>query len=864
MQYDAPPLTADSNVAIVLLDDYSRIRSVNNATEHIYGYKRAEIIGRDTIPFLIPPSCADLLDPARPKTGAANREVLIARKDGRRIWADISLTGVDLNGQVHRVLVARDISDHVAQRERDAPLLMAITHGGRPVMVLDAERRIMQVNPAFTNILGYAADEALGREPLAFLASPAMPQAELGAHRDHPWGHAHVQSEALIRSSDGRDIWMRVVSSPLSGGASAGRHGWSVDIMTDVTQERQLRDLERDVLEALMSSLPFDELGHYLCRRVREIAPGIVPSILRVDEARRLRLWSASLLPPAYSASVDGLPVEDGIGSCGTAVARGERVISRDIAQDPLWTSIAHLALPHGLRACWSWPIRRRDGTIGGAFAFYAAEPGEPGTLHERIVRACVHLCALAIEREESHRQIARLAQVDTLTGLPNPRALNRYLGDLMASGAGERIAFFWLDMDRFKDVNDLLGHAAGDQVLVTIVNRLLIHLMPGEFLARGESDQLILVSPGCDIQGAAWRATRLQEIVAEPLEVAGHPLSLSASVGISQYPDNAREPEELLRSASAAMHQAKASGGGTARFFDPEMNQALQSRLLLAAALRRTIAGGGLRLAYQPQMSADGAFYGVEALARWHDPEFGEVPPSRFIALAEETGQIEPLGRWALDEACRQLAEWRRAGVAVPAVSVNLSPLNFRSSDLPDFLGTLLETHGLSGADLTVEITESTAMALTPGMLDIVHRIRGLGIGLSVDDFGTGFSSLSNLVNLPVTEVKIDRSFVGRCLEQRRHRSVVDAVVSMGRSLELVVVAEGVETIAQRAFIESLGYPVLQGYLISPPIAPQRLAGWLRNLSQDASDRVAALQPPPAAHDGWPVAAEGYRPAVP
>ncbi len=611
-----------------------------------------------------------------------------------------------------------------------------------------------------------------------------------------------------------------------------GRIGYSVDILTDVTEQNQISGLERKMQEALMSHLSFGELGDYLCQQVKLIAPDIIPSIVLVDAARKLRPWGASMLPAEYSAAIDGLEIGEAVGACGTAAHRGELVLCNDIEHDPLWASFVHLALPHDLRACWSYPIKARDGHVIGTFAFYSLKPRAPDEFRLRIIEACVYLCALAIEREDNRQRISRLVQFDSLTGLPNRTALYRHVDTLLKNGQKNDLSVFCLDIDRFKDVNETLGHAVGDQVLVLIGNRLGCHLLPDEYLAR-ESDQFVIASTGVNETRAAARAAQLQEAMAEPLEIAGHVLSLSASIGISHYPDSGTTCDELLVNARAASSRGRNSGGNTIQFFSRKMNEIVRDRLLLGTALKRAIATGGLSLKYQPQINSDGTLYGVEALARWHDADFGDVPPGRFIELAEEIGQIEAIGRWALREGCRQMAEWRAGGVAVPVVSINLSPLNLRNADLPDYIAGLLREFALSGTALTVEVTESGVVAVTPEILEIVNRIRALGVGLSVDDFGTGFSSLANLANLPVTEIKIDRSFVDKCLDEPRHGLLVDAVIGLGRSLGLHVVAEGVETEAQRRFLTRAGNPALQGYLFSAAMAPQSLAEWLSAYSR-------------------------------
>lgn len=834
-----------SALATVLTDNAGNILFSNKAAADLWGYGPGEMPGRSiadlTQPALIPAGLPDRND--------ASRDVHILRKDGQDdkqdVRATLSISRAEADGDLFYMIVARDASADMAARERDRLLLMAVRHGNRPVLVLDEQRRIVEVNDAFTESIGYTIDEVRGQEPIAFFSAPFMSRKDLAPHRDKPWGRGHLESEAIVRCKDGRDVWMRIASAPIADDEATGRRGYSVDMLTDITEQKQITDLERKVQEALMSNLPFKALGDYICRSVKAIAPDIIPSILLVDRENRLRLWAVSMLPKAYSAAVDGLTIGEAVGSCGTAATRGERVLSVDIEHDPLWAAVVDIPLAHGLRACWSYPIKARDGHVVGTFAFYAKEPRGPGEFHEKIIEACVHLCALAIEREDNRLQIARMVKFDMLTGLPNRTALHEHVDAWIKKQPDRELALFCLDIDRFKDVNETLGHVCGDQVLVMLANRLRERLLPGEFLAR-EGDQLIVAAPHMGDLPTAGRVEELQRIIAEPLEVSGHWLSLTASAGISCFPESGHGGDELLSNARNALVAAKASGGNACRFFRPDMNETMRNRLLLGAALKRAVASNGLTLKYQPQVHMDGSLCGVEALARWRDPDFGDVPPDRFIELAEETGLIDAIGRWTLREACRQLAEWRDTDVAVPVVSVNLSPLNFRWAGLPDYIAELQRSYGLPGDSLTIEITESATVSLTPDMLEIIRRLRASGAGLSVDDFGTGFSSLSNLANLPVTEVKIDKSFIDRCLEDTRYRLLVDAVVGIGRSLGITVVAEGVETETQQDFLGILGCPVLQGYLFSPAIDAAEIPAWLaaRQDAQAQPKRGASLAP--------------------
>lgn len=712
--------------------------------------------------------------------------------------------------------------------EHHQVLLLALAQTHTPVVTLNAARHIIHVNEAFTTVLGYQPEEVIGRSPASFLISQAMNCKEMEAYQQKEWGKHQVKSETLVRRQSGDDIWMWIDSMPIIEPEQSPLAGCSVDIMIDITEDWLIRDLERNTLHALVSNLSYHELGNYMCRSVREIAPDIVPSILRVDADNLLRPWAVSMLPAPYNAAIDGVQAANGLGSCGTAVARGEPIISEDIATDPIWASIAHLALPHGFRACWSFPIWLRDGRVGGTFAFYSKKPAKPSPFHLRIIDACVKLCSLAIEREESRIQATRLMHFDALTGLPNRNSLHHYVDDFLAGNPAKPAAFFCIDIDRFSEFNDALGHAFGDRILVEIATRLQQQLLPGEFLSRGDGSEFIIVAPICDVRAAARRAENLRKLFSHKIEVAEHLLSVSATTGISVYPANGRDRSTLLGAAANAMRHAKTIGSGTFQFFNPEMNQIVQERLLLSTLLVRAIEQGRLSLHYQPQIRTGGEIYGVEALSRWRDPRHGDIPPSRFIELAEDRGLIAPIRRWALREACRQLAIWRSEARPIPTVAVNLSPLNFLENDLPDFIAQLFNEYTLEGRDLTIEITESAAMALTTDMLATVNNIRALGVGLSVDDFGTGFSSLSRLITLPVTEIKIDRSFINRFQEAKRHRLLVEAVIGLGRSLDLTVVAEGVETLPQRTLLEALGCPVLQGYFISPALSAPRLTEWL------------------------------------
>lgn len=599
----------------------------------------------------------------------------------------------------------------------------------------------------------------------------------------------------------------------------------------DVRQAAQEQHLQHVVLSALVRQLPLVDVLTLVCREVERISPEVVASILAVREGR-LQPLSAPSLPCHYVDALEGLPIGPSAGSCGTAAWRGEPVEVADIAADPLWEPYRALALPLGLRACWSSPIKGGDGQVLGTFAFYYREPRGPAPRHRRLVELCVQLCALAFEREQARAALHQLANYDSLTGLANRAMLAaqaaRLLTDLGRAGAP--LALVYLDLDRFELVNASQGHAAGDELLREVGRRIVAEVRGVDLVARLAADEFVVLLPHCGGEQAALAAQRLLAAISRPLLLGGLSLVPGASAGIALFPEDGAEAETLLRHGDAAMRQAKLDGPGRMRFFRDEMNQRNQQRLTLEVALRGALRAGALRLHYQPQVAcdADHAAYGVEALARWTDPVLGEIPPMRFIPLAQECGLMPELGRWVLNEACRQLADWQRRGIAVPRVAVNLSPTDFQDVDLPGHVADTLRRHGVPGTALTLEMTEGVMMDTGPETLATLHALHALGVHLSLDDFGTGYSSLGQLHRLPIDELKLDRSFVHGVDASTAAQALVNTVLRIGESLHLRVVAEGVETEAERAFLCERGCDIAQGYLFARPMPPVELEGWL------------------------------------
>lgn len=826
------PALEQAVAAIVLIDEANRVRFFNAAAERLWGYDRQEVLGRSVtilVPRAIQPHHDGYIDANR--KGQANtivgsrREVRLERKDGSETWAIFSLSKVAVGGNIRYLAFAHDISAEVAQREENRLLSLAVDATDRPMLILDEDRRIVQLNPAFTALFGFPSEEAIGQRPTDFLAGPATGNKALERLRQQAWATDSFQAEILATRKDGRDIWVRINVDPI---LEDGRLRNLVVVISDVTEERQIQDLEHDILNALTSTRSFSEIGNLLCRRIEEMAPETRVSVCGVAD-RRLRPWAAPSFHASYGPDWEGVEIGEGVAGCGTAAHRGEPVMVHDIDTDPLWAPYKHQMLPHGYKACWTYPVKRRDGLVVGTFAFYFQRDAEPNAFLQRVAEASIHLCALAIEREENSRKIAHLSHFDGLTGLPNRNRLHDYV-DATLSDAGDRdVAFLVIDLDLFKDVNNTLGRQAGDMVLIEIANRLSALTPANGLVSRYGDDTFTIVLPGFNARQASAMADRVLQALCAPFDISGFQLRVSATIGISLYADNGRDRETLLNRADTAMHQAKSAGRGGYLFFSPEMNKAAQERMVLGAALRKALSSSEMTFHYQPQIDlSSGRLHGVEALARWSDPVLGEIAPGRFVPLAEELGLAKALGQWSLRKACRQMAEWRDRGVLVPVVSVNLSTPHFADCSLPAYVAGLLEEFDLPPSCLTIEITESIMMDPGPETPKTLAALRALGVGLSMDDFGTGFSSLGSLTQLPITELKLDQSFMREFATDPNTQAVATAVVRIGQSLDMIVVSEGVETEDQARLLRLLGCSVAQGYHFAKPMAPGDLEQWL------------------------------------
>lgn len=426
-------------------------------------------------------------------------------------------------------------------------------------------------------------------------------------------------------------------------------------------------------------------------------------------------------------------------------------------------------------------------------------------------------------ERLNTERTIHYMAHHDSLTGLPNRRLMQDRLNQaILAARRQQRyVALLFLDLDRFKLVNDTLGHDMGDFVLRDIARRLTRVVREGDTVSREGGDEFVVVLPDLERPEAAQIvANKILSELAKPIDVAGQEITVTASVGISHYPNDATDVNQLLKHADTAMYQAKDAGRNTVRFFTSDLNFLLSKRLEVESRLRRGIERDEFFLRYQPQVDVmTGRVIGVEALLRWNDPNVGEIFPKDFISVAEELGLIVPLGEWVFRTACKQLKAWEKDGFDEISISVNLSPRQFVSRKLlPSMKAAIMET-GVDAHRIDLEITESMAMRNLDQTIEILTELRQLGCTISVDDFGVGYSSLGQLKRLPAQSLKIDRSFIAQVPEDPNSCSITEAIIAMGKRLKLNIIAEGVEQTSQLDFLRASGCDAFQGYLFAKPL---------------------------------------------
>jgi diguanylate cyclase (GGDEF)-like protein/PAS domain S-box-containing protein len=803
--------------ALLVVDEHGRIVSINQQFIALWGLPKALVAAGDDSAVLAY-GTAQVEDPEafhakvtylyEHKHEASHDEFRF--RDGRTIDRE-SAPVVGSDGTYYgRLWRFRDITERRKSEEdlrRSEQRFRQLAESIEQVfwMATPDLRSITYVSPAFERITGRSSEEFIADWRIWLDSVPPEDRDILArAHAGLAAGKPY-DIEYRFRHVDGREIWVNDRGYPLRDSAGTIVHatGVAADITSRKHAEQQLR----------LSAQAFES-----------IADGIIVT----DAARRIVSVNKSY------CSITGYEAADLIGRTPRIFQSGRH----DAAfYEEMWNSI--LAHGHWRGELWS---RRRNGEVFPEMLSIGAVKDRTGTT--------THYVGVSTDISEVKRYEAQLehqARHDALTGLPNRFLFeDRFTTAVTRSHRnGTRTAVLFIDLDKFKDVNDSLGHAAGDVLLGEWTRRLSGIMRKSDTVARFGGDEFAVLLESINHAGAETIARKVLDAMAMPFHISGHDLFVSASIGISVYPDDGEDTATLLKNADTALYQAKMDGRNDFRFFCADMHARALENLVLANSLRLGLERDELQVRYQPCVElASGRIRSVEAFVVWQHPELGLLPPARFLPLAEETGLIETVGQRVLEIACGQMRQWHDHGLPLSRVAVNLSARQFRLPDLPQRIGAVLAATGLRGDQLELEVTESTMMQNPEAATAVLIKLKSMGILIAVDDFGTGYSSLSYLKSLPIDFLKIDKSFVSGVPVASDDIAIVRAIIALAKSLGRRLIAEGVETEEQRAFLEQHGCDEAQGWLFSKPLPGLELTALVAaNRAEHEDDAPRALR---------------------
>ncbi|WP_198243725.1 bifunctional diguanylate cyclase/phosphodiesterase [methane-oxidizing endosymbiont of Gigantopelta aegis] len=602
-------------------------------------------------------------------------------------------------------------------------------------------------------------------------------------------------------------------------------------------QAESLLTLQRDIMGQLATTeINFEAVLNDLCLLAEKLVTGSLASVMLFnDEKNALNVVAAPSLPPDAVNQLCGLQPGPQAGSCGTAVFKKIPQYVASTKNDIRWQGEAFrlFAINFNVAACWSNPIYV-DQDVVGSFALSHLEEGAPSLFHKKVLETCAIVASVVIKRQKEQEKLWQSFYQDHLTQRPNRHSLLLRLEKCIeqAQQKQQKLALLLLDLDRFKDINELQGYEAGDQLIMYVCQQIIQVLGEDVFFARsGGNEFAILLENIEDKEQVEAICQQIQHTLTQCYRYKHVDFSLSASMGVSIYPDDGKNYIDLLRNANTAMFKAKAEGVGQYCFYQHDLTIQAKQRLELVSSLRQALDNAEFQVYYQPQYTCANELVGTEALVRWIKPDGTVVSPLEFIPVAEQSGVIEALGWQVIDMACRQCLNWWQAGLPKFILAINLSVKQL----VPGFAEKMqrkLNELGFPVSQLELEVTESLIMQ----QLDLteLNSLKTLGIKISMDDFGTGHSSLAQLKSLPISTLKIDRSFVKDIPTDKNDMIIAKTIITMGHNLALNVIAEGVETQEQHDFLADEGCDLLQGYYFSPPLSAQDFE---QRLKQDISE---------------------------
>ena len=779
------------DILVIVSRSDGRLLALNHTFEQQFGIAASEARGKTATELNIwgAPDLGPLVLQRLQDANLHNLEAPFRRQDGRGFTGLLSAQPIELDGTPALVVAVRDISQLketqqqlVVSEEKFAKAFHASPDGLLITRLRDG--LLIEANEGFSRITGYGIDEVANRSTLelGIWADPADRQrmielvAQQGNVRDFI---------APIRTRDQQLRLCELSAQPIP----IGDESCMLTIARDITERQLMQDKLQQAATVFEST-----------------AEGVMITDLRQRITAVNRAFS----------TITGYSEAEALGQSPRLIASGQH------------DSAFFAAMWHQLEAEGHWQgeiwNRRKNGEAYPEWLTINAVRNDEG-----LITHFVGVFADISSLKQAQARLDHQAHHDPLTGLPNrtlfESRLRACLEDAL-SGQSQGAVLF-LDLDRFKHINDSLGHPVGDLLLKSIALRLKEQLRDIDTVARLGGDEFIILLPGLhQAHDAEHIADKLLHSFSTAFQAGEHEFFISVSIGASLFPEDGNDVATLVKNADAAMYRAKARGRNRVELYTRDLTFLASERMALEHELRRALERDELSLYYQPKLCLRSQrLVGAEALIRWHHPLFGEIPPDRFIPLAEESGLILPLGDWVLQEACRQMGEWHSQHAPFGTLSVNLAGAQLRQPQLTARIAYLLQQADLPPSSLQLEITENFIMSQAEEALAILHELKGLGLQLAIDDFGTGYSSLSYLKRLPLDTLKIDQSFV-RGLPQDPHDAAITcAIIALGRSMQLTVVAEGVETQAQQQFLADEGCEQIQGYLVSPPLSAENFA---------------------------------------
>ena len=712
------------------------------------------------------------------------------------------------------------------------------------IWVKDAESRFVLANQATAQRMGTSIDEMIGKSDLELCPPERAQEYFADERRVVETGRPMIDKEEQAAFSvDGERTWILTTKVPLRNDQDKiiGVVGVSRDI-SDRRRADLLRDSQAQILENIAVNAPIEAVLEDLIRLVELQIPGASGAIQLTDHnSMLLRSGAAPNVTATLVKAMDGIRIGPRAGSSGAAVERGETVVVADMLSDPLLEDFRDVIGAHAYRSCWSIPIVSPAKKPLGVFTVYHETARVPTDADLHIGGAACHIAGIAIERKLSEERIRFMANHDALTGLPNRALLQDRLEQALryAQRADQWVTVAFIDLDNFKIINDTLGHTAGDELLKTVASRMVSSLRAVDTVVRlgGDEFVILLVDQQKNAESISATITKLRAAIGTPLEIGGQTLRVSSSIGLANYPNDGKDADTLLANADAAMYRAKELGRDNYQFYTAEINVKVRGELMLQEALRGALERREFVLYYQPQIDMlSGRVFAVEALIRWNHPTQGQIPPNSFIPVADQTGLIVPIGDWVLLEACRQNKAWQQQGLPTIKVCVNVSARQFAEKNFIGRVVNALEKSGLDASYLELELTESLIMRDIGQAIATMNDLQRLGVQIAIDDFGTGYSSLSALKTFPVARLKIDKSFIQGLPSNVDDRAVTTAVISLGKKLNMRIIAEGVENDDQIAFLRKNKCDELQGFRFSKPIPPDQIGAFLHKQNRGAA----------------------------